>query len=69
MWDVIENGYESLVQSDGTTVPRSRWNKEQKKAYQLNQKARDYLICAITPEEYENVESVLLLKECGRNQS
>ena len=53
LWDVIESGYQVPIQNDGTPVPRLSWNVDQRKAYQQNQNARHYLICAIAPEEYE----------------
>ena len=63
VWDVIEAGYEALVDTAEVPIPRARWNADQKKAYQINQKARHYLICAITPQEYEKCGECATAKE------
>ena len=63
LWDVIEAGYEAPVDKDNNPIPRASWNAHQKKAYQINQKARHYLICAITPAEYEKCGESTTAKE------
>ena len=63
IWDVIKAGYEAPVDAARVPIPRASWNAEQKKVYQINQKARHYLICAITPAEYEKCGKSTTAKE------
>ena len=51
LWDMVEEGYTQ------PTTPKNQWTDPQKKSYQTHQKARHYLICALSREEYE---------KCGR---
>ena len=63
LWYVIENGYEAPVDATRVPIPRASWNVDQKKAYQVNQKARHYLIYTITPAEYEKCGECATAKE------
>ena len=63
LWDVVETGYTAPVNDAGQPVPRAQWTADQRTRFQLNSKARHYLMCAITKSEYDKVHSCTTAKE------
>ncbi|RDX91271.1 hypothetical protein CR513_26787, partial [Mucuna pruriens] len=63
MHDVVENGKYIPTKDDGTKIPKSSWNEDQKTKYLLNSKARNFLICAFIEVEYEKVTTLRVAKD------
>ena len=65
LWDIVQSGYIPPTNALGVTIPREDWNDEQKKRYQINQKARFILICGMTEKEYDKCGKFELPKKSG----
>ena len=63
IWDLIESGYTCPKTETGADLPRASWNVDQKIKYQLNLKAKHYLMCAISRAEHDKVHSCENAKE------
>jgi len=61
--EVIEIGVSSLLDTSRKFFPSNSWINEQKQRYQLNAKAKHFLICALLEKEIEKVHALSSAKE------
>eukprot|EP00252_Welwitschia_mirabilis_P000245 TRINITY_DN10253_c0_g1_i1.p1 TRINITY_DN10253_c0_g1~~TRINITY_DN10253_c0_g1_i1.p1 ORF type:complete len:108 (-),score=16.53 TRINITY_DN10253_c0_g1_i1:61-384(-) len=58
IWETVELGYVAPTKvAGGKTIPKPRadWDQADKRATQMNAKAMNALICALSSEEYNRV--------------
>ncbi|XP_057444033.1 uncharacterized protein LOC130736205 [Lotus japonicus] len=63
LWDIIENG--NIVHKDdaGEPIKKDQLTEAQRKDYQLNAKAKLFLLCALSKSQFDKVDGLATAKE------
>ena len=63
MWDVVEKGSQIPLGAQKNKIPRDKWTDDHKSRFLLNSQARNVMLCALSQEEYSEVDSYRSAKQ------